>query len=128
MIALTDCVLGSVNVTGECAGGYYCPDGSHSPEQIPCPAGTYRNALQGGSIHDCWPCTSGYYCPLGTDNPIVCPTGHYCIEGESFPQPCPLGTYSKYVGVERAENCTACSPKYYCDNIGLSYPTGFCGM
>ena len=35
-------LIGSNAVSGPCDPGYYCPEGSTSSKQVPCPAGTFR--------------------------------------------------------------------------------------
>ncbi|XP_078415887.1 uncharacterized protein LOC144691558 [Cetorhinus maximus] len=134
-----------------CWSGYYCPSGTMDPAQYPCPVGTYNNRTMAQSVLDCLscpagqycdskglnapsgPCPPGFYCP-GTvcSNQLqlhanisdylethansldhcqnftgnVCPPGFYCPEGSSQPAPCDLGQY--------------------CEQSGLSSPTGPC--
>ena len=45
------------NMTGLCAAGYYCPNGSVSAEDIDCPV--------------------GHYCPLGSPTPQPCQNGTF---------------------------------------------------
>jgi len=69
--------------SGLCAAGYYCPEGSVTSTQIPCPAG--RFGFTGAVNANCTGlCLAGYYCPsastsatqfdCGADN-LFCPTG-----------------------------------------------------
>lgn len=61
--------------------GYYCSEGTSTPE--PCPEGTYssRSALSGGS--ECSPCGGGQYCAgVGLSEPSgSCRERFYCREG-----------------------------------------------
>lgn len=43
--------------SGPCAAGYYCPPGSDSEQEKPCPIGRY--------------------CPMQSKQPILCPVGTY---------------------------------------------------
>ncbi|XP_049431864.1 signal peptide, CUB and EGF-like domain-containing protein 3 [Epinephelus fuscoguttatus] len=117
-----------------CPQGFYCPDGTSTPE--PCPEGTYssRSALSDGS--QCSPCGGGRYCtgvglsePSGSckerfycregaksaapaDGPTggLCPVGSYCPPASSSPLPCPPGTFSNSSGLSRHEECVSCPP------------------
>eukprot|EP00817_Percolomonadidae_sp_ATCC50343_P003418 CAMPEP_0117418838 /NCGR_PEP_ID=MMETSP0758-20121206/542_1 /TAXON_ID=63605 /ORGANISM="Percolomonas cosmopolitus, Strain AE-1 (ATCC 50343)" /LENGTH=4727 /DNA_ID=CAMNT_0005199587 /DNA_START=68 /DNA_END=14251 /DNA_ORIENTATION=+ len=120
------CIEGSVNVTGECAPGFYCPSGSTGAKQVPCSAGTYRPNSLGRSQDDCSICPKGKFCPPGTSVPITCPMGHYCICGSGDPEPCPLGSFANVTGNTNVANCTLCPPGQFCDGVGLVYPTGPC--
>lgn len=40
-------VIASVAPVGPCAAGYYCPIGSTSAQQVPCPMGTFRGITAG---------------------------------------------------------------------------------
>lgn len=111
----------SINRTGVCDPGFYCPTnitnevsslriGSYGPQQVPCPKGTYRTLTSGRNVSDCSQCTIGNYCPEGTVNPIVCPLGFYCPPASGDPQPCPVGTFNNRSGIYYIENCTSCTP------------------
>lgn len=41
----------------DCEKSYYCPEAT--PEQVPCPTGTYNPDSNKGSITDCLACTAG---------------------------------------------------------------------
>lgn len=45
-----------------CVPGYYCPEGSHSQYEHPCPIGTFSNRTGATSLADCSLCPAGYYC------------------------------------------------------------------
>ena len=59
--SLSDCIssppgyysiANSTHVTGECDAGYYCPSGSSSSKEIPCPPRYYRTELGAGSVSE----------------------------------------------------------------------------
>lgn len=60
-----------------CDPGYYCPLGTTSATQYPCPAGTYYNLTMARDTMDCLPCPGGDYC--ATDG-LAYPTGK-CSQG-----------------------------------------------
>ena len=68
-----------------------------------------------------------YYncCVTGVDAD-VCPEGHYCPTGTTNPVACPKGTYSNSTGLEAAIDCVKCDPGQYCDQLGLTEPSGPC--
>ena len=105
--------------SGDCEAGYYCPDGSTSATQIPCPIGTYRSIERGSEPKDCSICPSGYYCDeLGMWEVKICPAGYYCPLGTIVPEPCPEGTYSNVEGLIDSRSCTYCPAGYYCPRRG----------
>lgn len=63
---------GADNPQTTCPGGFFCPTGTKSPTQFPCPAGTYS----GDGATSCTACTDGHYCPQGTKTPYACPPGY----------------------------------------------------
>lgn len=75
---------------------------------------------------------SGYYCDFG-DQPIsnyteyLCPIGYYCPTGTEFATQygCPAGTYSPYLQLTSAEECTFCPSGKYCYGSNETY-TGKC--
>ena len=116
----------SSSITGDCAPGYYCPERSTSPKQVPCPARFYRANPGARSADDCSLCTAGSYCEAGTVSPKECTRGYYCITGVSSPEPCRIGTFGNSTGLKRIEDCSPCSPGYFCDGMGLPAPRGPC--
>ena len=60
-----------------CDPGYYCPDGTTSATQYPCPAQTYYNLTMARDVADCLPCPGGEYCAT---NGLSTPTG-LCQQG-----------------------------------------------
>ncbi|XP_077422977.1 uncharacterized protein LOC144052618 isoform X3 [Vanacampus margaritifer] len=109
-------------LTGDiCPVGHYCLMGSASP--TPCPDGTYTNATGAEACRDCPP---GSYC-LSGEGIQPCPLGHYCLAGgvEGI-LPCPPGTYNPQLGFSQVEQCLICPAGVYCEDWGLSEPTGPC--
>ena len=112
---------------GVCDPGYYCPEGSTSSKQVPCPSGTFRSITQGSRPEDCSICTSGYYCKdAGTANPVICPQGFYCPLGTKYPEPCPEGTYGAATGLTDSMSCTKCDAGKYCGKRNLTAPQDDC--
>ncbi|CEM31004.1 unnamed protein product [Vitrella brassicaformis CCMP3155] len=112
--------------TGECDEGHFCPEGSSSPTQEPCPPRTYRNLTGGRSSDDCAPCPTGFYCTGATSDPTPCDIGFYCTLGVDRGFPCPPGTFGNVTGLRRSTDCEECTPGYYCDQYGLSDVSGPC--
>ena len=81
---------------GLCAAGFYCLEGSTSPQQFPCPAGRY--GIQGMANSRCMgQCLAGYYCPQSSTTPYEreCgDEGHFCPPGSAAPQAVAAGSYS----------------------------------
>ena len=112
---------GASAVSGECAPGYYCPIGSTSATQVPCPLGTWRTLTAGVDAGSCGTCPSGSYCPQeGLPTPIVCTQGFYCARGTVTPEPCPLGTFGGAAGLTDSRNCENCPSGRYCWKTGLT--------
>ena len=135
-----------------CPEGYFCPKGTKSARENPCPLGTFSNITGLLSESQCQPCLGGYYCgeralsfpttlcsfgyycKSGADRATpalgnlanICPTGSYCPEGSVHPVPCPIGTYSNVSGLWNEEQCTPCTPGFYCDAPGIVEETGPC--
>jgi hypothetical protein len=68
--SLVDCVMtppgfysimGSIEPTGLCQPGHYCPISSSSPTQVPCPSRYYRPEYGGAAVSDCALCVAGYF-------------------------------------------------------------------
>eukprot|EP00163_Fabomonas_tropica_P011852 TRINITY_DN227_c0_g2_i1.p1 TRINITY_DN227_c0_g2~~TRINITY_DN227_c0_g2_i1.p1 ORF type:complete len:7500 (+),score=2428.07 TRINITY_DN227_c0_g2_i1:177-22676(+) len=120
------CLQKSVNVTGPCDPGHYCPARSYGPQQFPCPTTTYRALPGGEKLEDCVPCQYGRYCGQASVIGTVCPRGYYCLVGVDTPEPCPIGTFGNSTGLRQVEECTDCPPGRYCDGSGLPNPRGPC--
>ncbi|KAH3841623.1 hypothetical protein DPMN_115096 [Dreissena polymorpha] len=141
-------------ITGACAAGYYCPAGQSSatPANYTCPTGSYcpngsatHIQCSPGTYQDesgqtaCKACPIGKYCdPVeetarlgfasGVVTPAACPTGYFCLVNTTAKNtyPCPAGTFNNRTGLQSDTECTPCSGGFYCDNEGLSNPTGPC--
>ncbi|XP_073898930.1 uncharacterized protein [Castor canadensis] len=140
----------------DCPAGYYCPLGTQSPTQHPCPGGTFREKPGARSIKDCRPCpagqfcadsgagkrlpdglcSTGYYCPPGqtsaTPMSFRCPQGFYCPEGSPQPRAYENGTFQPQ---EAQSSCEPCPVGFYCKASitgmfcsleGLPQPSGLC--
>lgn len=138
----TYCLEESILPTGPCAAGYFCPNnittnefingafnlviGSYGPRQEPCRGGTYRNTTGARFQGDCDACPIGFYCPPGSSRPVTCPRGFYCPAESSAPNPCPMGTVGTSPESGALDNCTACTPGFFCDREGSWQTTGPC--
>eukprot|EP01135_Chromosphaera_perkinsii_P005913 Nk52_evm8s371 gene=Nk52_evmTU8s371 len=131
------CLEASINPTGDCAAGYFCPTGMTDPmlsitigssgdKQEPCPGGKYLGTTGGKVTGDCLTCPETFYCPPGTATPIKCQRGHYCPLGISLPTPCPPGTFSTSETLKASSECTKCTAGSFCDGYGLQTPRGLC--
>ncbi|KAA8594284.1 hypothetical protein FQN60_005118, partial [Etheostoma spectabile] len=144
------CVSGSLYL---CASGFYCPEGTGFDLRA-CPEGTYGPDPGYWSVSQCrlcdgghycssinrtavsGPCQEGYYCSHGNTSPQPlsqaaeeggpCPAGHYCPQATIHPLPCPRGTFSNLTKLVSQEDCQPCLPGFYCDDVGLSAPSGEC--
>ena len=119
-------VAASTAVNGICSPGFYCLEGSGSPTEYPCPAGTYRPDYQGTAVSDCGACPAGSYCPMASYKPLLCPRGYYCPSSTSEPIACLPATYGNVAGLISASDCTPCDAGYYCDTYALQAPRGMC--
>lgn len=112
---------------GSCPAGYFCPEGTDEPKSNACPIAFYLAYTGAESNLECAVCPSGFYCPnSATVTPLPCPPGHYCPTNSDQPVPCPVGTYSNSTGLKQSSSCLHCSPGRYCDQPGLTQPTGPC--
>lgn len=134
-----------------CPPGFYCVRGSHKPE--PCPIGTYGPRYRLQQLSDCVDCNGGKYCggqglaaPNGScdpgffcsvraikPNPVdagqgggICPTGHYCPKETTTPFKCPPGTFNNETHATQPSFCAPCTPGYFCEGYGNTYPDGLC--
>lgn len=73
-------------------------------------------------------CSSGYFCIEGSrrSDQEVCPAGYYCGEGTHTPDSCPPGTYSNVEALERVDQCTECTPGWFCDERNFTAPVAEC--
>eukprot|EP00981_Chlorochromonas_danica_P012180 scaffold4601_cov146-Ochromonas_danica.AAC.2 len=98
-----------------CPLAHYCLIGTADP--LPCPAGTYRNAVGAAKQADCFVCPGGYYCLFESSTIIECPAHYYCPSGSSNITICPPGYYCP----ARTANPVICPESYYCP-LGTSIP------
>ena len=104
-----------------CDAGHFCPQGSNRP--IPCPPGTFSSQPLASQ---CDSCPAGHFCIDGLE-PEECLPGYYCPIGTGFNLlPCPPGTYSNQYGLSRLDQCTECSPGFYCAEFAAINETGVC--
>ncbi|KAJ8368244.1 hypothetical protein SKAU_G00082720 [Synaphobranchus kaupii] len=99
-------------VTGQrCPMGFYCPKGSTAP--LKCAS-------------RCMDCPSGHYC-TEADGVQFCPEGHFCPGGTGEDiLPCPPGSYGPQPGQSYLDQCLLCPAGMYCEEWGLSEPSGPC--
>ncbi|KAI8480901.1 hypothetical protein Bbelb_413740, partial [Branchiostoma belcheri] len=124
---LSECTCPLVNYTGgKCWPGTYCPSGS--PYPVSCDEGSY--CMGYGRETPNGPCDAGYYCDGGMSEPNpadrVCVPGHFCVQGSATPQPCPAGTFSNMSGNTEEDNCSPCTPGYYCEGLANVNATELC--
>ena len=133
--------------TGSCDAGYFCDEGASQPDPPKslcplhyfCPEGTEAPQLCSKGKHvdkigaiQCQWCPKGHYCDPGKKIHI-CPAGHYCpestpdspISSEVLPQyVCEKGSFNPYEGMSSPNNCTDCPGGMFCNERGLSNPSG----
>ncbi|XP_023932215.1 multiple epidermal growth factor-like domains protein 11 [Lingula anatina] len=101
-----------------CAKGHYCPNGTVSDVQFPCPGGTYNSYTGMSQLSDCKTCPAGQLCPPGTYEIVeaysMCDRGHYCPAGTNQSVPCPGGTYNPDEGSIAVTFCRGCPIGHYC--------------
>ncbi|XP_062995580.1 multiple epidermal growth factor-like domains protein 6 [Elgaria multicarinata webbii] len=131
------CMAGAQAPSGSCSAGHFCPEGTQTSTQFPCPAGSYSNRLGNDNIDDCIACPSGAYCPEGTAKPALCPPGTYCSEqgakstGDCIPCPggyhCPdMGTITPHIcgagnfSEPGSMSCSPCLVGHYCSDMNTS--------
>jgi len=132
---------------GPCALGHFCPNGTSSATQFPCPAGTYGNGTDLVRQDDCTPCPEGSYCtgglnyyvecPAGTYANVTgtsdvaecveCPAGHYCIRGSIQPRQCGTGRHAD-AGATGTEATDVLADGYHGLGLGNSGETVGCEL
>lgn len=121
------CATQTLVPSQKCSPGYYCLEGSKPTDNIACPFSTYNPLSGGASLDACADCPAGYYCPqAGMHTPVDCPQGYFCLPGVREPDMCPKGTFGNSTRLRDHVECTPCSPGKYCDQPGLTEPTGVC--
>ena len=84
-----------------CPPGHFCPEGTKTAFQNPCPNGQYNNEIGIERSNQCKSCPPGRYCVGGDPTgDTLCPTGHYCPGKTSSENqnPCTAGTYTELRG------------------------------
>ncbi|CAM9474871.1 unnamed protein product, partial [Choristocarpus tenellus] len=118
------CASGSTTSTwSSCQAGYYCPEGTPSPDVFPCDPGTYSNRSNLASADECTICPPSFYCVGGSssvDGP--CFAGYYCPPGtgSATENACPAGTYSPSTSLYLESQCVDCPSGYYCPEASTS--------
>lgn len=102
-----------------CTPGYYCPAGSSSSIEMPCPEGTYSDSYEIFDASQCYVCPAGYKCPEATSSltgMIACPLNQFCIPGtkSSVTMKCPAGSYAPYTNSKSMDDCIPCPYGSYC--------------
>lgn len=117
--AVTD-YIGVGYLGNYCAVGHYCPAGTTSATEFPCPAGTYNDRIDIYNVEHCLPCPKGFKCSAGASTSSgmdECVAGEFCELG-SAPSTvdiqCPAGTYSPYGRAMSEQDCLPCTPGYFC--------------
>lgn len=136
----------------DCPAGFYCPNGTETVRQFPCPVGTYSNSSRVESEAECRlcpagfyceaeniteptaQCAAGYYCVLGASSPTPtldatggpCPQGTFCEQGWMWPTPCPKGTFGDRDLLPSEADCVICPPGEFCSQSSLTAPNGSC--
>uniref|UniRef100_W5M2P7 Tyrosine-protein kinase ephrin type A/B receptor-like domain-containing protein n=1 Tax=Lepisosteus oculatus TaxID=7918 RepID=W5M2P7_LEPOC len=144
------CAQAATHAPAVCPKGFFCIEGSSTPE--PCEEGTYspRLALRQGS--ECTPCGGGRYCtgvaqteptglckegfyckerarsatPADGQTGGLCPVGSFCPAGSAAPSPCPTGTFSNSTGLQSPGQCAVCPPGTHCSGSNNTSPAGPC--
>lgn len=117
-----------------CPKGHYCPEGTSSQNQYPCPAGTYNDHFGATSSTECVLAPPGYYisgtAAIEVTTANLCTAGYYCKRGSTTPTPtggslgdrCTAGNYCP----QGAPKMIACTPGKRCSTTGLSAPDSDC--
>ena len=130
------CLGGNKTESGVCPAGHYCPLGTNSSTQFPCPAGTYSSQSGLYSVTQCLTCQAGYFCDVASTQMTSCPAGtystsagtsttscvqcrggYYCPRTSSLEIPCGVGYYS----APGSSNCTVCPRGHYCGSNTTSF-------
>ena len=86
-------VLFFILTNNEWFAGHYCTNGTQSPTQFPCPAGTHNDLVGLRWVEECMNCTGGNYCPGGVVTPtLLCAAGFYCRSGAETAGPMEVWT------------------------------------
>jgi Flp pilus assembly protein TadB len=104
-VAYADVKDGDISHPQSCIAGSFCPAGTSSPSDNPCP--------------------EGYYCPANSEAPISAREMRYAIgQRNVLDTPCAPGTYSNSTGLA---DCLPCPGGYECPDEETLEPT-ICGQ
>ena len=100
--------------SGNCSAGYYCPEASTRPDQIPC--GSSSVYCPPGSVQPT-PVQEGYYTvggmgPITRSDEAICEPGTWCEGG--VVTSCPAGSYGATHGLSSPSCSGKCEAGYYC--------------
>uniref|UniRef100_A0A7S3JP84 Chitin-binding type-2 domain-containing protein n=1 Tax=Aureoumbra lagunensis TaxID=44058 RepID=A0A7S3JP84_9STRA len=119
-------VGGESSVSGDCEKGYYCPPGSSSATEYPCPAGYYSNTTNLYSRDHCLVTPPGYYSDSASEVPTLCPAGRFAARnGTASSGPTYCDSHPS-VCTEQASGCVETFGGYYSEE-GAIEPTE-CGV
>lgn len=118
------CIEGSAEVSGRCTRGYYCPPGTGSGIDFPCPAGTFSNATDLKAADECRPCPVAHFCPPGSVEPVACYAGTYSsnmsVEDAGLMN---LGGNTVLSGnLSAFPSCITCPPGFFCPHRAMLAP------
>ena len=91
---------GPNNPPVDCYAGYYCPEGTTTPDEFGCPAGRYGSETGLSDASCSGPCEQGYWCEKGS------------VSAKAAP--CDEGTYGDATGLTLQANCTVCPAGHAC--------------
>lgn len=104
----------TMDCSGVCEPGYFCPAASHSSRQFECPTPDWYCPQGSGSP---FPVQVGYYVSEDKSSELPCELGHYCVNGEM--RPCPPGTYGAKQGLSTSLCSARCPAGYYCPEASV---------
>ena len=89
-----------------------------TPEERPCPHGTYMDEPGADALEDCKECVAGYWCGFAEETWVnnPCARGHFCPNGSrsEFEVPCRHGTYRSEAYGRSQDDCAICEPGFFC--------------
>jgi len=102
-----------------CSAGYYCPAGSTSSTEKPCPEGTFSDSRDIFDASQCLNCPRGFKCEEASTSSTgihPCPEHQYCPLRTKFSETynCTAGTYAPYEKSKSLEDCIECPFGSYC--------------
>ena len=103
--------LSSVECSGDCFLGHYCPINSTSGKQVECPAGKYGGERGLHTPYCSGPCDENFYCPNASisSKELDCPGANFiCPLGS--PAPIPVSTTETYILDITRRHAYVCDP------------------